>query len=173
MSMKKIVLTGGPSVGKTTVIEILAKRFYAIAPEAARLVIEEERLKKSDALPWKDIFKFQTLVAERQLKLEAEAKSDLIFFDRGLVDGSAYCKVNNLPTPQLILENSKNRYDKVFFLESLGLYVEDGVRSKDFEDAEKIHNAIKQAYVEFGYDPITVPVLPPEQRVDFILSLIK
>ncbi len=51
--MKKYVLTGGPSVGKITVIEILAKRGYKILPEVARMIIEEERIKGTDILPWK------------------------------------------------------------------------------------------------------------------------
>jgi len=171
--MKKIVLTGGPSVGKTTIIEILASKGYTVVPEAARMIIEEEKIKGSDALPWKDIGKFQHLVAERQIELEAEATGNFVFYDRGIVDGYAYCKVSDVPVSNLILDNAKGRYDKIFFLESLGLYVEDGIRSKDFEDALAIHNKIKESYIKFGYDPITVPVLPPDQRVDFILKSIK
>lgn len=170
--MQKIVLTGGPSVGKTTVIEILASRYYKVIPEAARMIIEEEKIKNSDALPWKDIGKFQNLVAKRQLELEAKATGDVVFFDRGIVDGYAYCKIGNAPVPELILNDSRNRYDKVFFLESIGIYVEDSVRSKTFEDGLKIHNKIMEAYLEFGYTPIAVPALSPERRVDFILSLI-
>lgn len=171
--MKKYVLTGGPSVGKTTVIEILASRGYTVVPEAARMIIEEEMLKKSDALPSKNIGAFQKLVAQRQLDLENKTKGEIVFYDRGIVDGYAYCKIGNAPVPQLILDNAKERYDNIFFLESLGLYIEDGIRSRAFEDAEKVHSGIKEAYYEFGYDPITVPVLSPEERVDFILGKIK
>ena len=61
--MKAHVITGGPGVGKTTVVEILARRGYAIVPEAARMIIEEERLKDSDVLPWKNLSLFQIEVA--------------------------------------------------------------------------------------------------------------
>jgi len=173
LNMKKIVITGGPSVGKTTVIEILASRFYSIIPEAATMIIKEEKTKNSDALPWKNVAKFQNLVVQRQIESEAKARGDIVFYDRGIVDGYAYCKVSNAQVPQFILDNARGRYDQVFFLDPLGFYVENGIRSRMFEDEVKIHKAIKEAYVEFGYDPITVPVLPPEKRVDYILSLIK
>ena len=71
--MKAHVITGGPGVGKTTVVEILARRGYAIAPEAARMIIEEERLKDSDVLPWKNLSLFQIEVAKRQSATEQAA----------------------------------------------------------------------------------------------------
>lgn len=170
--MKKIVLTGGPSVGKTTVLEILSSRGYTVVPESARMTIEEERLKDSDALPSKNREKFQKLVAERQLELEAKASGEIVFLDRSLIDGYAYCTLDNVPIPSIIKEIGKGRYDKIFFLETLGIYVEDGVRSRSLENAEKIHARIKETYEEFGYEPIVVPVLPPEERADYILKRI-
>ncbi len=105
--------------------------------------------------------------------MEDKAVGDIIFHDRGIVDGYAYCRICGVPAPQPILDNARNRYDKIFFLETLNMYVEDGVRSRTLEDAGKIHAEIKEAYLQFGYEPITIPVLPPEQRVDFILNLIR
>ena len=35
------VITGGPSTGKTTLLEELAKRGYKTIPEVARVVIDE------------------------------------------------------------------------------------------------------------------------------------
>jgi predicted ATPase len=168
--MKKYVLTGGPSVGKTTIIEILASRGYKIVPEAARIVIEEERVKGSDALPSKNFEKFQQYVAEKQIDLESKVEGDAVFFDRGIIDGYAYCKYRNIQPPQQIIELGRGRYDKIFLLDSLGMYVEDGVRSRSLEDAVKIHQHIKEVYEEFGYDLVHVPVFSPEERVDFILN---
>ena len=151
----------------------MASRGYCVVPEAARMIIEEERIKGSDILPSKNLGAFQLAVVERQLDMEKKALGEIIFYDRGIIDGYVYCKLGNVPVPQLILENARGRYDKVFFLESLGTYIEDGIRSRTFEDAVKIHSAIEAAYREFGYDLVVVPVLPPEQRVDFILNSIK
>jgi predicted ATPase len=170
--MKKYVLTGGPSVGKTTVIEILASRGYTVVPEAARQIIQEERQKGSDILPSKNLKRFQECVAERQLLDEEKATGDIVFLDRSLIDGYAYCVLGNVSVPAIVSENGRGRYDTIFFLESLGAYIEDGIRSRTLEDATKIHLKIKEVYSEFGYHPISVPVLPPEERVDFILKKI-
>jgi predicted ATPase len=170
--MKKIVITGGPSIGKTTVIELLASRGYKTLPEVARIIIEEETIKGSDVLPGKNLQKFQQAVAERQLAIEAQAEGDIVFLDRSLVDGAGYCRYGGVVVPEAILEQGRHRYDKVFLLASLGIYVKDGVRGRTLEDAQKIHQYIEEAYEEFGYAPIHVPVLPPEERVDYILERI-
>ena len=171
--MKTCVLTGGPSVGKTTVVEILASRGYGIVPEAARLIAEEECIKGTGISPARSIQTFQQYVAERQLKLESEARGELVFLDRGIVDGYAYCTFAKVPVPRQILDAGRGRYDRVFLLDSLGKYVEDGVRSRATEDPDRIHELIQEAYRTFGYDLIRVPVLPPEGRVDFIVNLLQ
>lgn len=168
--MKKYVITGGPGIGKTTIIELLASKGYVVIPEVARLITAEEKLKDSNIIPWKNLEKYQEKVAERQLKLEAQVSADIIFLDRGLIDGYGYCKLNNVIVPKPIMENGKKRYEKVFVLEPLPAYKNDETRFEDREEAKKIHQAIIDAYKEFGYQIISIPVLPPEERVDFILK---
>ncbi len=169
---KKYVLTGGPGSGKTTVLEILASRGYNIIPETAREILKKEQEKNSDALPWKEPIKFQDIIAERQYKTELALKEIEVFLDRGLVDGYAYCKYYKVPIPKIIMNNGKNQYDKIFLFEQLPFYQKDKNRKEDKESADLIHKLIKDAYLEFGYNVIDVPVLPPSERVDFILSKI-
>lgn len=170
--MKKIVLTGGPSVGKTTMIELLAAEGYTIIPEAARMIIEEERLKENGNVPSKNLLKFQELVLERQCGLENSVPQGLVFIDRGIVDGIAYCRYGNVPVPQKIFELAPKRYDLIFLLDQLGMYEEDGIRSRKLEDSVALHTLIEAAYRECGYEPLRVPVLPPVERVKFILQRI-
>lgn len=171
MLLPKIyILTGGPGSGKTTAIEILASRDYYVMPEVAREILDEEQKKNSDALPWKDPAKFQNMVADRQNEREKTLKTTEVFFDRGLVDGYAYCKYFNIPIPKIIMDNGENRYNKVFLFEQLPMYQKDDNRKEDKKSADLIHKLIKEAYIKFGYDVIDVPVLPPEKRVDFIIS---
>ncbi len=168
--MKKYVITGGPGIGKTTTIELLASRGYSIIPEAARIIIEEEELKKSDILPWKNVQKFQERVTQKQLELEEAAHGDIIFLDRGIIDGYGYCKVGGVQIPDSILHNSRDRYEKVFLLNRLPDYKTDKARLEKEGLASKIHDAVADAYKEFGYDLILVPALPPEERMNFILK---
>jgi predicted ATPase len=170
--MKKYVLTGGPSIGKTTAIEILASMGYSVAPEIARMVIEEERIKDSDVLPWKDLKKFQEKVAGKQVEMEDSILADVVFLDRSVIDGYGYSKLGNIAPPILIEKVAKGRYEKIFVLDPLPHFENDGLRFENHEEAKIIHQAIIDAYKHFGYDPIFVPVLPPQERVEYILDRI-
>lgn len=157
-------------MGKTTVIEILATRRYAIVPEAARIIIAEEKIKGSDILPTGNIKMFQQLVVERQVDLEGKISGQIIFCDRSIIDGYAYCMLANVPAPEQIINLGRDRYEKVFLLSPLDTYKNDDTRIEHSRVAEEIHKKIIEAYKEFGYILIDVPVLPPEERVDYILS---
>jgi len=172
MNTKKYVITGGPGMGKTTIIEILAARGYRIVPEAARMIIDEGKLKGSDDLPWKNLAAFQKKVSERQIELENGLLGDSgeVFFDRGIVDGYGYCVSGNVAPLEIISENARNRYDKIFLLEPLSVYKKDDARFEERELGLKIHNLIAEAYLKFGYKLIKVPALSPEERADFIIS---
>ncbi len=46
----------------------------------------------------------------------------------------------------------------------------DEARNETPEQAMLIHGAIREAYVDQGYDIVEVPVLPVPERADFILK---
>lgn len=169
---KKYVLTGGPGVGKSAVMDILVARGYSIIPETARIVIEEEQAKNSDILPWKDLLRFQEVVVRRQLEAEMKIGEQKVFLDRGIVDGYAYCKQGNVPAPKNLTDNARDRYDAVFLLAPLAHYENDHVRKEDKEFQAVIHAMIEEAYREFGYDVIHVPALHIHERAEFILKAI-
>jgi len=171
INTKKYVLTGGPGIGKTTVLELLAVRGYTITSEAARYIIEEQQAVDGEALPWKDNSKFQKRVMDRQLELEVGLTAEMAFLDRGLVDGDGYSHHFGTPAPEELAELGRGRYEKVFILDRLPEYKNDSVRLEDYEEAGKIHQVI-DAYLRFGYEPVMVPVLPSKERVEFILSRI-
>jgi predicted ATPase len=168
--MEKYVITGGPGIGKTTVIEILASMDYEIVPESARIVIEEEKAKNSGILPWIDLARFQEKVLEKQLESEEKINRLPAFLDRGIVDGHGYCKNGEIETPSKIFELGKNRYEKIFILEPLSNYQNDSARLENLEEAQKVHESIVEAYKEFEYEIIFVPIMKPEERVKFILD---
>lgn len=169
---KKYVLTGGPGVGKSAVMDILVARGYSIVPETARMVIQEEQAKNSDILPWKDLLQFQEVVARRQLEAEMKICEQEVFLDRGIVDGYAYCKQGNVSAPKDLIDNARGRYDAVFLLAPLAHYENDHVRKEDKEFQVVIHAMIEDAYREFGYNIIHVPALHIHERAEFILKAI-
>ena len=169
---RKYVLTGGPFTGKTTVLDIIKARGYPVVPETARMVIEDEQGKGGDILPWKDLSRFQEKVVMKQLELELEITGTHVFLDRGVIDSYAYSRVGNVSAPKSAYHDAHLRYAQVFILELLPGYSPDNVRKESTEYREAIHQALYDAYKEFGYDPIIVPVLSRHERVEFILSRI-
>ena len=165
-------VSGAPSSGKTTTVRLLAARGYRTTEEQARAIIIEEMAKGRTleevrgAGEW-----FQEVILERQLRLESELdKHETVFLDRGTPDGLAYERFLKLiPNPQLADAARQSRYRRVFVLDPLDFIADHG-RIEDGETQAQLHHAILSTYEELGFDVVEVPVLPPEERVDFILT---
>ena len=166
------VITGGPSTGKTTVINILAKRGYKTTIEHARHYIdtmkdegetvEEIRANKR---------KFQLGILDMQIEQEAELSPDeTVFLDRAIPDALAYYKFLKLDIDTLLLKAIERvSYKGIFILDRLP-FVRDYARTEDEVAQIKIHNLIIEVYESLGFPVVFVPVLSPEERVDFILN---
>ena len=164
-SLKKIVLTGGPCSGKSTIINALRNLGFGVLDEVAREVLAEGKYSRQ-----KNYVAMQTEILKRQLKKE-ELVTNLTFLDRSAVDGIGYCLLylNNLPK-SFRETNLRERYDKVFLLDRFPLQ-KDGLRvESDDAEAQRVHDKIREAYLITGYNPIQVPRMPVEDRVCFILN---
>lgn len=167
----RYVITGGPGVGKTTLLEIFSRMGYPIISEVARQVIERESKKYPSPFDWHTIPGFQDMIAAEQLKAEDAIEVPIVFLDRGLIDGYAYCRLRNTEIPKIIEDYAIDRYNKIFILDPLPTYINDSVRIEDFETAQRIHQKIEEAYRYFNYDPISVPVMTSSQnRAEYILE---
>lgn len=184
--MKKYILTGGPGVGKTKVLEVLAAQGHPVIPEVARIIISEEQQKEKDlsryhsVLPWTDLEQFQNLVLERQIQEEATL-SDLInshhsFLDRSCVDPLAYVDIGNVPIRKDIYQLIEQAdYTKAFFLHRLPAYANDEQRKENAEDAVRLQDKIYEVYDRAGFDIVEVPLFADDEqeniakRVEFIL----
>ena len=173
--VKKYVLTGGPCTGKSTTLQSLGKDKYQIVPEVARIIIDDEQLKKGKCLPWIDREKFQEAVLKKQLELEEKLKDKPeAFLDRGIPDGIAYYKLDKLTPPKFLIDSAKSqRYDGVFLLRELPQYEKDLARKEDIKIALKIQKLIKETYKEMGYHVIEVPSSSVEERKEFIKKFIE
>ena len=185
MTLEKYVITGGPGVGKTTLIEELKAQGYATVPEASRMVILEEQQKNTGILPWTNLYEFQKLVVQKQQELEVKviqearcipnsAAENFIFLDRGMIDNIAYCREGRIAVPEELEKAVAGvSYAGIFLLDPLSSYAQDAQRKEDGEKAEKLHQFIQEVYQEQGYAIIQVPVLSVEERVSFLLGKIK
>ena len=167
------VITGAPSCGKTTMIDLLADAGFQTLPEIAHDYIESE-LASGRSLD--DLFENRYLLQRSLIKLQKEAEQRLdpnekVFLDRALADCLTFNRFVGLDPNDLLLECFCNRYASVFILDPLP-YHADGIRDVDAPNAVFLDEWIDRDYQALGYDVIRVPVLPPQERLDFILERI-
>lgn len=167
----KIVITSGPSSGKSSLIREISARGYRTIPEAARLYLNQ---KISEGLNVEEIrgteeFQNNLINLNKQMEEKIIRSSETIFMDRSLADNIGYMRFKDMEVPQSLFEECKDRYDYVFILEQLP-FEDDHVRNEAPEEAKEIHNEIRQAYLDLGYSPILIPVIPIDERADVIFN---
>lgn len=166
------VITGGPSSGKTTTVNLLKERGYITTIEHARHFLDTQRLKgRTIEEVKKNQRAFQLGVLDMQIEQEEEISDEVqVFLDRAIPDALAYYRFLNLEPDEKLMKALKNvSYKKIFILDYLPI-VNDYARSEN-DDAQKIiHKLITEVYESLPFPVVHVPVLPPNERVDFILK---
>lgn len=165
----RIVITGGPSVGKTTIVSMLASRGYPVVHEQATQIIKE-----GEFLPWIDRSSFQEEVLRRQLAAEASVGElpGPVFLDRGLFDGEAYYIYDQLEIPKAFSTFDATRYSLALLIEELPFFDTTEVRRENLEFTHKISKVIEQCYAGRGVKVVRVPAMPPAERLEFVLETV-
>ncbi len=172
-TLRRIVLTGGPGFGKSSVLESLAGLGYPCRPEAPRQLIVEQGRLEAGILPGTDFPAFAELAARRMLEHYLGNETGPVFFDRALPDIPAYLKNAGLPlTPSIRDAVASHPYDSpvFFFPDWEEIFSLDGVRYESFDEARGIGLLIRESYESLGYNVIEVPRISPEGRTAFILE---
>ena len=166
------VVTGGPGSGKTTTVNILRDRGYSTTIEGARHYIDTLRSKGHDpasARLHQEAFQMEVL----KLQIEQESSLDpsqVVFLDRAVPDALAYFRYLYLPLNKTLTDALANAsYRKVFFLECLPL-VNDYARLEDEVQQRRIRDLLHEVYHSLPFPLVHVPVLPSEERADFIIA---
>lgn len=165
------VIAGGPSSGKTTLINQLANCGYTTVPETARLYIDQE-LAKGRTI--EEIRGNQTDLQYRfvdmQLEVERSLKADdFLILDRALPDCFGYCRCSGVDPNEFLSECFHHRYASVFILARVP-FTKDGARDRDFGIADYLSEWTCRDYLALGYDIIRVPVLSLEERLSYVLD---
>lgn len=171
--MKRVVITGGPGSGKSTLINELERRGFACSHEVSRELIIEQAARENGCLPWLDLPGFAELALERMIRSYNEMREATTFYDRGLPDIVAYLKTSDLEVPgHFTRAVDEHRYeDQVFILPAWEeIYVNDSERWQSYAEAARLYEQISKTYSESGYQLVEVPKLSVKDRADFLIS---
>jgi NadR type nicotinamide-nucleotide adenylyltransferase len=136
MDVRRVVLTGGESTGKTTLARKLAARWKtAWAEEAARLVALERRgVLGSDDVPV--IARMHVRLADAALREAKKAGRSLAFFDQDLLSTVVYARHYYGSCPPWIERLAAERRGDLYLLCAPDLpWESDGVRDRPGERA--------------------------------------
>jgi len=182
---KKIVITGGPSTGKTSVIEKLETLGYTCLPEVIRAMTLEKKeseeavsFKSNPIISVADPMAFNSSILNAriaQYNATLQSTESLFFFDRGIPDVLAYMDCfkqkygDNFTTAC-----AKHPYDLVFLMPPWKeIHRTDNERFESFEESLLVHECLQNTYRQLGYAVITVHQDTIDNRVKFILEKIK
>lgn len=177
LNIKKIVITGGPGTGKSSIINELKNRGYICFEEISRQVTLDARKNGVDQLFLTQPLLFSELLLEGRKKQYLETANypkSTVFLDRGLPDVLAYMDYFNSEYPESFVETCRNHpYDVVFILAPWQeIFTSDSVRYETFEQAELIHSHLLNTYQKFNYNLLDVPFESIKKRADFILDVL-
>jgi predicted ATPase len=172
------ILTGGPGSGKSSLIDDLARLGYARTVEAGRAIIQDQVDIGGKALPWADRALFAELMLSWEMRSYRMAQecSGTVFFDRGVPDVMAYLRLVNLPVPAHVIKAaSESRYNRSVFIAPpwKEIFHPDGERKQDFDEAVRTYESLAFTYKELGYELVELPCVSIDERVQFVLRMIK
>ncbi|HFF9781008.1 ATPase [Serratia marcescens] len=172
--LRRIVLTGGPGSGKSTLIDVLHRRGYPHSLEAGRAIIQDQVSTGGHALPWGDRQAFAERMLDWELRSWREATGETCwFFDRGLPDIAGYLTLCGLPIPaHLTAAIGAFRYAERVFIAPpwQAIYAQDSERKQSFAEAELTYRAMVAVYRRYGYQLQELPRASPDERADFLLD---
>lgn len=169
------VITGGPGVGKTTLINELKEAGFFVVEEDARKIIQVQMFEDGNALPWKNKKLYAKLMLETSVSSYREIKekqlSNPVFFDRGILDAICYMTIENIPisSEMTAMVLAYPYAHQVFILPPWKeIYETDNERKQTWKEAVYTFERMKETYLSYGYEIIELPKADVETRREFI-----
>ncbi|HEY0105116.1 MAG TPA: AAA family ATPase [Rhizomicrobium sp.] len=171
------IFTGGPGVGKTTLLEALRRRGYRGVDEVARQVLAEQAAMGGNATHGGDRARYRDLMLAKALRAYRAVTETAapVFFDRGIPELSGYGNAPGEPDPPaLTAAIAECRYAKTVFLFPpwREIYVHDDLRKHDFAEAVATYEFMAAIYPRHGYRIVEVPRASVDARAAFVLERI-
>ena len=171
--MPRVIVTGGPGAGKTTLVSHLAAAGYATVHDSARAIIADRLAQGLSRRPEPQEFAREILRRDIDSYHRCAETGDWVFFDRGVIEGIAMAQ-ETAPLPPSDLQNLLSAYTfygTVFILPPWeGIFTTDAERDQSFTDSVHVYARLVRWYRACGYVLHEVPRLPAAQRAIHVLQ---
>jgi len=168
-----ILITGCSGGGKSTLLDALGDKGFAIVPEPGRRIIAEELAQQGTALPWENMKTFaQRAVATAKADLETARKHcSIVFFDRGLIDAAVALENSGGQRISDTLGVCRHYGQRVFLAPPWkAIFSTDRERRHDFNTAVEEYLRIECTLDVLGYEITELPKVSVQERVGFVLD---
>jgi predicted ATPase len=176
VSNRRVIFTGGPCAGKTTLLTALAEQGYASVHDSARAIIQDRLRRGLSARPDPAAFATATLRMDIERYRQAPTDADLVFFDRAIPD--ALCMLNDLGLLSMA-EARQSVLDFPYFRQVFvappweEIYTTDNERDQRFTESVRVHRCASDWYGALGFELIELPRVSVEQRCEFVLQRLR
>ena len=174
--MKKILITGGPSTGKTSLVSELKKHGFYCFDEISRELTQRMRNKGIEQYFLNNPIQFSRELFKLRFKQYEQKVDNFNFqvYDRGPIDVLAYLDFKTIEIPNDLINKSRViSYDHIFILRPWeDIYVNDSERYETFIECINIHKSLLKTYKNFDLDLIDVPNSSIEERIKFVKRFI-
>ena len=170
---QKVVFTGAPSSGKTTLLNAVNHPEISCYHEVSRSFIAIEQANGAQ-LPFKEnpLAFSEALFENRIHDYFKQSNTPIQIYDRGIHDVVAYLHELGDEVPCGMDADCANfSYDKVFiFPPWKDIFKQDSQRTENFDESQKLHHALMETYSKYGMECIEVPRVSVTKRLTFILD---
>ena len=170
----KVVITGGPGSGKSSLIAALKKKGHLCYEEFSRQLIDDGKKRGMENFFLENPLAFSKGLIEERIAQYIAAHSlplnhphPWVFFDRGIPDVIAYLNVMGEKSDSLDLNIKNYPYDRVVFLPPWEtIYCKDEQRMENFEQARVLSEALWNTYSKTSFPLFELNKGTLTERVD-------
>lgn len=174
----RVAVTGGPGVGKTSLLNALRKRGYPVVSEVAREIIADRRARGLSPRP--PPAEFARMILEEDFRRYDNAPRKGVgvptFFDRCVLDSMAMIAQLGLLRPQdrKQLLARYRYYPTAFILPPWReIYATDSERDQTYDEAVAVFHTLRDWYLGCSYHLIEVPKGSVELRCEFVIGILE
>ncbi|SDC56339.1 AAA family ATPase [Williamwhitmania taraxaci] len=172
--MPRIIITGGPGTGKSSLLAALEQKGYPCFPEVSRIIIAEQQATGGNLFPWGNISAFSKECYVRMQAQLADSFTDISFFDRGIPDIIAYLRRYGSAIPAVYFQAKEHYSSTVLVCPPWPeIFCNDHQRPESFDETCLLNHHLCETYTAMGFSILEIPKVGIAERVDWVLKTIR